>query len=265
MSKAGIAGMRRAAQDIIDVARTLDDADWHAPSAATGWATKDVVTHVGSLLEDLVAAVDRQPLPDMGIEPLNDLQVAERRHLSGQEAVAFFEEQFGRAIAAFEPLQDEPLASIETQMLDLGSYPLHSIADMFTFDMSTHLRYDVLAPRGPIERDVSPLDEVLLGPSVAWLLGGIPKMQPTLGTAVSGPLALDLSGPGGRGVLIDVGDGAITVVPSADAGASAIATISSTTADFLTWSTRRTAWRDVVTISGDHAAAQRFLDTLDLI
>ena len=47
MSQAGIAGMRRAAQDIFDVVETFDDADWQAPSAASGWSTKDVVTHVG--------------------------------------------------------------------------------------------------------------------------------------------------------------------------------------------------------------------------
>ena len=43
-------------------------------------------------------------------------------------------------------------------MLDLGTYPLHAIADMFTFDMTTHLRDDILAPRGPITRDLAPLD-----------------------------------------------------------------------------------------------------------
>ena len=112
---------------------------------------------------------------------------------------------------------------------------------------------------------MSALDEVLLGPSVSWLLGGVPKMQPTLATAIEGPLVLELTGPGGRDVLIDVTDGAITVGAAADARADAVATISSTTADFLAWSTRRVDWRNVVTISGNHAAAQHFLDALNLI
>ena len=88
-------------------------------------------------------------------------------------------------------------------------------------------------------------------------------MQPTLAAAVDGPLVLELTGPGGRDVLIDVTDGAITV--GAAAGADAVATISSTTADFLAWSTRRVDWRNVVTVSGNHSAAQRFLDALNLI
>jgi effector-binding domain-containing protein len=65
-------------------------------------------------------------------------------------------------------------------MLDLGSYPLHSIVDMFTFDLTTHLRYDILTLRGPVDRQLPPLAEAQLVPAVSWLLGGIPKMQPDL-------------------------------------------------------------------------------------
>jgi hypothetical protein len=52
----------------------------------------------------------------------------------------------------FSSLQEEPMASAQTPMLDLGTYPLHAIVDMFTFDMTTHLRYDILAPLGPFTR-----------------------------------------------------------------------------------------------------------------
>jgi hypothetical protein len=107
-----------------------------------------------------------------------------------------------RLDAAFGPLQDEPAASTETPMLDLGSYPLHAISDMFTFDLATHLRYDIVAPRGPISRDLPLLDKVQLDPAIAWLLGGIPKMQPDLSHAVTAPLRLTLTGPAGRGTLI---------------------------------------------------------------
>jgi hypothetical protein len=37
-------------------------------------------------------------------------------------------------------------------MLGLGSYVLHSIANMFIFDLTTHPRYDLLTPRGPADR-----------------------------------------------------------------------------------------------------------------
>lgn len=265
MSRAGITGMRRAAQDLISVAETFTDHDWQTPSAASGWSVQDVVTHVGCLLGDLVAAVNHQPLPDVGIEKLNDIQVAEQRDHTGAETITILKQQLDQALAAFEPLQDEPAASAETQMLDLGSYPLHAIADMFTFDITTHLRYDILAPRGPINRDVPLLDEVVLGPSMAWLEGGLPKMQPELIAAIGGPLRLELTGPAARDLVVGVMDGALTVTPTTNACANVVATMSSTTADFLAWSTRRVDWRNTVSVAGDHVAAQRFLNTVNLV
>jgi hypothetical protein len=41
---------------------------------------------------------------------------------------------------------------VDTQMLGLGSYVLHSIANVFTFDLTTGLRYDILTPRGSVDR-----------------------------------------------------------------------------------------------------------------
>jgi hypothetical protein len=43
------------------------------------------------------------------------------------------------------------------------------------------------------------------------------------------------------------------------------ATLSSTTADFLAWSTRRLPRRALVSIDGDRTAAETFLDALNLI
>jgi uncharacterized protein (TIGR03083 family) len=257
--------MRRAAKDIIAVAETFSDRDWQTPSAASEWSVQDVVTHVGCLLGDLVAAVNHHPLPDLGIEKLNDIQVAEQRDHTGAETITSLRQRLDQALAAFEPLQDEPAASAETQMLDLGSYPLHAIADMFAFDMTTHLRYDILAPRGPIDRDVPALDEVLLEPSIAWLVAGVTKMQPALIASIGGPLRLELTGPAARDLVIGVIDGAITVSPTTDACADVVATIRSSTADFLAWSTRRVNWRNAVSVAGDHVAAQRFLNTVNLI
>jgi hypothetical protein len=54
------------------------------------------------------------------------------------------------------------------------------VVDMFTFDLTTHLRFDILTPRGPVDRHLPSLGEAQLVPAVSWLLGGIPKMQPDL-------------------------------------------------------------------------------------
>jgi hypothetical protein len=156
------------------------------------------------------------------------------------------------------------MASVESPMLDLGTYPLHAIADMFTFDMTTHLRYDILAPRGPIDRHLPTLDEARLGPSVSWLLGGIPKMQPNLAAHLTAPLALHLTGPGARNVLIRAQAGVISVDPLRSPD-DAAATLTSTTSDLLAWSTTRLPWRTLVTIEGDQRAAAAFLDAINLI
>jgi hypothetical protein len=41
---------------------------------------------------------------------------------------------------------------IEIQMLGRRAYPLHSIANLFTFDLTIRLRDDILTPRGPVDR-----------------------------------------------------------------------------------------------------------------
>jgi uncharacterized protein (TIGR03083 family) len=265
MSKAGMVGMELAAREILSVCDTLDEDQWRLPSAASGWSVQDVVVHEACLLLDLIAAVGGEVLPDLKIEALNDLQVDEKRGWASGQVVDLFQRQLDKALGAFAPLQDEPLASAETQMLDLGAYPLHSIVDMFTFDMTAHLRYDVLKPRGPIDHDLPTLDEAVLGPSVSWLLGGLPKMQPELPQSISAPIALRLTGPAAAHVVISVVDGAISVRPQTDAGHDAAATVTSSTSDFLAWSTKRLPWEPLVKIDGERDAAQRFLNAINLI
>ncbi|MGC2378703.1 MAG: maleylpyruvate isomerase N-terminal domain-containing protein [Mycobacterium sp.] len=253
--------MELAAREILSVCGTLDEDQWRLPSAATSWSVQDVVVHEACLLGDLIAAVGGEVLPDLKIEALNNIQVDEKRGWASGQVVEFFQRQLNKALGTFAPLQDEPLASVETQMLDLGAYPLHSIVDMFTFDMTTHLRYDVLKPRGPIDQHLPPLTEAVLGPSVSWLLGGLPKMQPALPQSISAPIALHLTGPAAVHFVISVVDGAISVRPQTDAAA----TVTSLTSDFLVWSTKRLPWEPLVTIDGDRDAAQRFLNAINLI
>jgi hypothetical protein len=265
MSKAGIAGMGCAADDMFTIAESLTSGEWHAPSAASGWSVGDVICHIGCLLELLQAAVRGDSLPASGIEALNDTQVAQRRDWQPARVLEYVHTQLDSALPVFSGLQEEPMASVHTQMLDLGSYPLHAIADMFTFDITTHLRYDVLSPRGPIARALPPPDEARLAPSMSWLLGGIPQMQPMLVRDLTAPLALRLTGPAAQEVLISANGETIGVEPLDSAANNAVATLTSTSADFLAWSTTRLPWRQLVAIEGDSAVAAAFLDALNLI
>jgi uncharacterized protein (TIGR03083 family) len=266
MSREGIEGMRAAGDDLLGVAAQLTEDQWRAPSAAAGWSVQDVFIHVGSLLELLQAAVAGAESPPLGIEKLNDEMVAQRRDWTRTQTVQFLRHQLGAALTTFTALQDEPVASTAVPMLDLGSYPLHSIADMFSFDITTHLHYDILATRGPIRLPVPPLDEVRLAPSVAWLLGGITQMQPDLADHLLAPIGLRLTGPGARNVVLTPGSGAAVEVSDRDDTTTAVvATVTSTTEHFLAWSTQRLPWSGLVSVDGTRDVAEHFLNALNLI
>jgi hypothetical protein len=92
---------------------------------------------------------------------------------------------------------------------------------------------------------------------------GVPLDRPTdrLRPHISAPLALNMTGPAARQVVVSVNGGAISVAPQAETDLAAIATMTSSTSDFLAWSTKRLPWA----IDGDTGAAGRFLSALNLI
>jgi uncharacterized protein (TIGR03083 family) len=258
-----MAGMEQATQELLSVAETLTDEQWHQPSGAQGWSVKDAVVHAGCLMAYLMEAASGAAVPGIGIEALNDVRVAEKRGLDGAGTIAYVRQELAGAQAAFGPMQEEPLASTTAPLQDLGTYPLHAIVDMFTFDITTHLRYDILTPRGPIDASLPPLDERLLGPAVSWLLGGIPQMQPDLPKEFAGPIGLDLTGPAGTRVVISSDATAITVLPWSASEPRTV--ITSSTEDFLAWSTTRLPWQQLVSVAGDRDEAARFLNALNLV
>src|SRR5271155_4818261 len=140
-------GMDLAAQEMLSAAETLTDEQWQLPSGAQGWSVKDVVAHAGCLMAYLMAAVGGAAVAGIGIEELTEVQVAQKRGLDGAQTMAFVRTELATALQAFAPLQEEPLASTTAPLQDLGTYPLHAIVDMFTFDITTHLRYDIVQPR----------------------------------------------------------------------------------------------------------------------
>ena len=166
------------------------------------------------------------------------------------------------ALATLASFQDEPLASTVIPLADLGHYPMHQLADAYAFDHYCHLRVDLLAPRGPIERDLPPADDALVGPAVGWMLAGLPQMQPGLEQHLRGRIRLVLTGAGGGTWDVARADDEIVVGnPRGDADA----TVTSDARAFVEWGTARTPWRDSCTITGDEALAAAFLDALNIV
>ena len=162
-------------------------------------------------------------------------------------------------------MQEPPLATTPLTLADLGTYETHQLADAYAFDLYCHLRVDVLAPRGPIQRELPPVDDLHVRPAIGWMLAGLPQMQGDAFAFVDRPIQLRLEGPGG-GVwqILPMEDGRVEVDDTAVESTSA-ASIRSSAVAFVVWATKRSDWRDDVELEGDHQLATRFLDTLNIV
>ncbi len=246
-----------------DVLGSLDDDEWQRPSACEGWRVQDLVAHVTSNFKEMVDPSPPPPDPvELPAEVAMEALVAPRREWSPAQVLAEYDAHADTALATLAAMQEEPVASTEVPLADLGTYPTHAIADAYAFDHWCHLRFDLLAPAGPIERDLPPTTDEELAPGVQWMLWGIPQMQGDRLNFLAEPITLELTGPGGRTVTIEPPvDGRLVV---RDGGGGA-ATVRSSAADFVAWGTTRRPWRDHVELTGDTDTAAAFLDALDVI
>ena len=67
-------------------------------------------------------------------------------------------------------LQEEPTASTMVPLADLGTYPLHMMANAFAFDHYCHLYVDILAPEGPLTIEVDPGNDEMIRPGIEWMI-----------------------------------------------------------------------------------------------
>ena len=266
MSKEGLAAVQLGIDDSMAVFETLTDEEWARPSGCVGWRVQDVAAHAGS---NFKAAADpappsAEPAPSLPAERLMDMLVEPRLQWSSAQVLEELRVYAPRLVGVLSAVQEEPLASTPMTMADLGTYPMHQLADAYAFDLYCHLRIDVLAPRGPIAREVPAADQARLAPAVGWMLAGLPQMQGDAFPFVDRPLTLRLTGPGGGSWTIrGSGDGHVDIEAGEDPDSAT--TIASSAHDFVLWGTKRADWRDLVTVSGDRELAERFLDTLNIV
>lgn len=282
MSADAVTAVRLAVDEVKSVITTLTDEEWAMPSGCQGWTVKDLVAHMSSNYKETVDPSPPPPEPiDLPAERMMDLLVEPRTAWSNEAVRDEYLQYCDAAVAALAALQDEPMASTVIPLADLGHYPMHQLADAYAFDHYCHLRIDLLAPRGPIQRDVPPPDAARLGPAIGWMLAGLPQMQPDLHTFLDAPILLELTGPGGgswviapaptgdRVDVIEAGARSEVTGPAAAAsGDDAPAPAATVTSDghaFVIWGTAREPWRDHCTVTGDEAVAARFLDALNII
>ncbi|MDH3706754.1 MAG: maleylpyruvate isomerase N-terminal domain-containing protein [Acidimicrobiia bacterium] len=251
--------------DVSPVLHSLTADEWVAPSGCGGWRTQDLAAHITT---NMKLFVEPDPTPEgvdpaeLGIEPMQNAMVATRRDWSPEQVVAEYDQYLEPWLGAIAMFQDEPMASTDTDLGELGTHPMHMFADIYAFDHLCHLRVDMLAPQGSVEREVPPLDDLRMRPSVEWMMAGLPAMCRQALSVVTAPVAIELTGPGASRWVIAPADEGVTVTAS---DGDAVATVTSSAWDFISWGTQRSDWREACTVAGDEALAAATLDAINVI
>lgn len=265
MTEAGLASARTSSAQLADIVSLVDDEHWKLPSACPGWRVIDVIAHLGALAHEAVEPPAPDPSWPQNRERYHDMRVDERRGWGHDEVIEEWRRFTPRQLKILALGQEMAQAEEPVPVPGLGTYPRHLLANTMAFNVLCHLRYDMLAPRGPLPFTVAPPTDRLVAPAVEFMLAGLPQMQGReLDVTVTEPLVLDLTGPGSTTVTIlpaEDMDGRLTVTP----GAAGSTQIRSTATDFICWGTTRTPWREHCEITGDAAVAEPFLDRLDII
>jgi len=264
MTEQAIDALRAIHSEIRTMASTLTAEQWQSPSACEGWRVQDVFAHVTSNLKEVVepAPPPEGEVPDIGAEAAMEAMVAPRKDWTPEQLMAEYDQYADGWLAAMAAMQEEPTASTEMPLADLGTHPLHLVANAFAFDHYCHLRIDLADVAG----ELTAADDTMVRPGIDWMIAGMPQMQPdALKAAVTSPLVLNLTGPGGgQWTISPAGDHALIGV-TAGASSDAVATISSSAHDFVSWGTKRSDWRQACELTGDTSVATSFLDTVDII
>jgi uncharacterized protein (TIGR03083 family) len=263
MSQQGVDGLRAERDAIVAVVESLRPDEWRAPSACAGWAVRDVVAHMASILHGVV---DPTQMPDVsgGTEAAMEAPVAERRGWTIEQVLEEYETFSDQAINVCTMAQEPPLAETMLPMGDLGTHPMSMLASTFCFDAYCHLRNDILAPEGPIDRPEPPRDETRVGATLEWMLAGLPWMSQRALLFLDRPVALTLTGPAGGTWTIAPGGEDGRVIVTEGASRDVPTTITSDGHEFVSWATYRRRWSECVQIEGDEPYASRVLDAIHI-
>jgi uncharacterized protein (TIGR03083 family) len=265
VTRTGLAAARQSNAQLADIVALVSDEQWELPSACPGWRVIDVLAHLAALAHEAVDPPRPDPSWPKIRERYHDLRVDQRRGWSHAEVIEEWNRYAPQQLDRLEAGQEPPKSMQPVTVAGLGIYPQHLLANTTAFNVLCHLRFDMLAPHGPLPFTVPEPTDDLVAPAVEFMLAGIPQMQgPELDATVHEPLVLDLSAPGTTSATVlppEGTDGRLSVVP----GSHGTTHIHSSALDFIVWGTTRKPWRDYCEITGDVSAATPFLDCLNII
>jgi len=268
MTAQAISALQSIHAEVVSLLDSISDDDWAKPSACDGWRVQDVFAHMTSNMAETVepSPAPAEPAPALKAEEAMEALVAPRRDWTPAQLREEYDRFYDGWIGAMGALQDEPLGSTVSPLADLGSHPMHLIANAYAFDHYCHLRIDLLAPTGPLTAELPEPTDDMVRPGIDWMMAGLPQMQPDeLPAVVTAPLRIQLTGPGGgTWTLTPAGDDGFIGCVEGDAG-PVEATVWSSAHDYVSWGTKRADWRDTCTLEGNETYAASVLDVINII
>jgi uncharacterized protein (TIGR03083 family) len=221
---------------LLDIGRGLSPAQWRAPSGCPGWSVQDVVAH---LAIEFWAVVDLSQLPDITGQPFERAQeilVESRRGLLPEAVLDDYEQVSSTGL---ERLAGMAALEMPVPLGDAGTYPAAVLPAAYAFDHYTHIRADLFAPRGPLDGEPPPSDELRTGSALDWIEAALPQQNAE--AAAQAALEIQITGVGGRSITF--GSGPVKATVTSDAPA------------FVRWVTQRASWEDLgVRAAGDERA-----------
>lgn len=243
MSKAAIAGLEAEIARAKELFASLTEDEWQAPSGCAGWRVQDVAQHMAAVYQQ-IAAPDTIDAGDSGrAEVSAEVPVQARKDWTPQQVIEAYDEWSAKGLAALGALQEPPMADTVVPLSDLGEHPMHLLGNAIAFDHYCHLRHDIGAA---IDRAADlPQDPAVLGPTLEWMLAGVPQMcADALAAAPAQPVNLVVDGPAANTWCLTPGDQTAeprwVVAHGADDDAPVVRT---TAHDFVSWGTKRSDWR----------------------
>jgi uncharacterized protein (TIGR03083 family) len=261
MSKQAIVGLEAEIDRATQLFASMTADEWQAPSGCDGWRVQDVAQHMAAVYQQ-IAAPDTIDAGDSGkAEIAAEVPVRDRKDWSPQQVMDAYDEWSAKGLAALSALQEPPLADTVVPLSDLGSHPMHLLGNAIAFDHYCHLRHDIGAA---VARAASlPRDPDVLGPTVEWMLAGLPQMcADELASAPAQPVNLVFDGAAASSWCLSPGAGGWVVSSGADDDAPVVRT---TAHDFVSWGTKRSDWRGSSTGDVSHPDVAAVLDAINVI
>ena len=260
MTKAAIDALSAEHAHALELFDSLTDAEWALPSGCAGWSVQDVAQHMASTFHMIADRASIEVGDSGNTEADAEVPVQARRGWTPAQVKAEYREWSLKGIDTIASMQEPPLAEMVVPIADLGSHPLHLLANAIAFDHYCHLRHDIGVS---VQRAADlPHDPMVLEASVHWMLAGAPQMCAA---------ALEPCRVGVNFVFTDLqhvtyrlvrapGDGPWEVHEGTDNHHPVAVTSAH---EFVSWATKRSSWRAHTQLTDEAAAAT--LDALNII